>query len=402
MWGTKKWIKVVICLTLASVLTGGVCLAEVGVTKNEIKIGGILDQSGPIAAMGKGCIDGANLYFRYINDKGGIHGRKITYIAEDDGFQPPRAVQACKKLITRDKVFSFFMVLGSAQINAMYPILESQKIPLVYTATQSQEMAVPPREYLFLADTTYTEQGKLGVEWLVEDKKAKNPRIACIYQDDTPGHDWLNGVEIACKHYGIHMIKLPYKRGTVDFSSQVAKCKDAGITHLLQFTMIREPAIIFKEAQRLEYKPTVICAHPAMHPGVLKLAGDSVNHLSGLYLTSFMLDPVTETSATLEQFREHCAKDQTVNPNNTYALYGYQAAMTLVEGLDRAGKDLTRPGLIKALETFEGYDNGIIPPITWGPNLRGGSGAAVKIFEAKDSRWVSITKGWRASKIKGN
>lgn len=390
-------LGLVACLCL--VLSGGPAWAESGVSADKILVGGIADLSGPAAAMGKGIVDGAKLYFRSVNENGGVHGRKIEYMAEDDGFQSPRAVQACKKLITREDVFCFFMVMGSAQINAMYPLLEAKGIPLVVAATQSQEMAVPPRKYLFLADVTYTEQGKLAVEWLVEDKGAKNAKLACIYQDDTPGHDWLNGVTIGAKHYGLDLVKLPYKRGDVDFSSQVAKCKEAGVTHILQFTMIREPGIIFKEAQRLQYKPTVVCAHPAMHPGVLKLAGDSVQNLSGLYLTSFMLDPATETSDSLEAFRALCAKYKTVDPRNTYALYGYQAAMVLVEGFKRAGKNLTRDGLVKALESFAGYDNGIIPPITWSAASRGGKHAAVKIFQADAGRWVSITKGWRASKI---
>lgn len=397
--GSSKILGTFVMVLLSLVvLTGSPCWAEVGVGKDEIRIGYIGDLSGPVAAMGKGIMDGARTYFQYINDQGGIYGRKIEFICEDDQFQSPRAIQACKKLITREKVFCLFMVMGSTQINAMYPLLEAQGIPLVAGATQSQGLVVPPRKYLFLADTTYTEQGKLAVKWLVENQGVKNPKIACIYQDDEPGHDWLNGVQIGCKSYGFDLLKLRYKRGAVDFSSQVAKCKDAGITHILQWTLIRAPAIIFKEAQRLQYKPTVICAHPALHPNVLKLAGDSVNHLNGLYLATFMLDPATETSPALEKFKELCAKYKFANARNTYALYGFSSAMILVEGLKRAGKDLTREGLVKALETFNEYSTGIIAPFTWGPDLRGGSGAAVKIFEAKNGKWISITEDWFTSK----
>jgi len=398
MRGSKILGTLVMVLLFTLVLTGQTCWAEGGVTKDQIKIGYIGDLSGPIAAMGKGMMNGAKTYFQYINDDGGIHGRKIEFLCEDDQYQSPRAVLACKKLITRENVFCLFNILGSAQINAMYPLLEAHGIPLVAPATQSQSMAVPPRKYLFLADTTFTEQGKIGLEWLIEKQGVKNPKIACIYEDDEPGHDWLNGVSIGCKKHGFDLLKLPYKRGAIDFSSHVAKCKDAGITHIFQLTMIREPAMIFKEAQRIQYKPTIVCAHPARHPGVLKLAGDSVKHLKGLYLTSFMLDPFTETSPALEKFKALCSKYKITKPNNTYAIYGYSAAMILVEGLKRAGKNLTREGLIKALETFKGYDNGIIAPFTWGPNMRGGASAAVKIFKASDGKWISISKGWYSSK----
>ncbi|MCD6569850.1 MAG: ABC transporter substrate-binding protein [Deltaproteobacteria bacterium] len=397
MGNTKVWKSVVMALALLFVFTT-VGWAEVGVSKKEIKIGGIVDLSGPIAFMGKGVSDGAKLYFKYINDKGGIYGRKITYILEDDGYQSPRSVQACKKLVTKDKVFCIFMVLGSAQCNAMYPFLESRGIPLLLPGTQNRDMGVPPRKYLFLADPHYTTQGKLAVEYIVEDMGIKDPKIACIYQDDTPGHDWRRGVRIGCKHYGLKPLELPYKRGSVDFSSQVAKCKDAGITHILMWTLVREPAIIMKEAQRLQYKATYTTSTASMVKKVIDLGGDAIDYTNGFYCTGMVYDAYTETTPRIIEFKENMAKYKMCDIDNFYNLYGYQAAVTLVEGLKRAGKKLTREGLIKALETFRNFDNGILSPITWGPNRRAG-GSAVRMYKVKNGRWTPIGD-WRFSKIK--
>ena len=372
--------------------------AEDGVSNTEIKIGTTTDLSGPIAFMGKGVTDGAKLYFQYINDQGGIYGRKITFLMEDDGYQPPRAVQGAKKLITRDKVFCMFMILGSAQVNAMYPLMEADGIPIVAPATQNQDMAVPPRKYLFLADTHYTAQGKLVLEYIVGTMGEKKPKIACIYQDDTPGHDWRHGVNVGAKYYGLEVLDLPYKRGTVDFSSQMAKCKEAGITHCLVWALVREPAIMMKEAQRLQYKPTYFYANPSVNKKVLELAGDALTYNNKVYAANMMIDPYREKTPAIQLFEKNCAKYKTATIENSYNVYGYQAAITLVEGLKRAGKDLTRAGLIKALESFNKYDNGIMAPITWGPNLRAG-GHSVKIFQAKEGDWHAITPGWHYSKI---
>lgn len=373
--------------------------AEVGVTDKEIKIGGILDLSGPIAFMGKSVSDGSKLYFKYINDKGGVHGRQINYLVEDDGYKAPRAIQAVKKLITKDKVFCLFSVLGSAQCNAMYPILESQGIPLVLPATQNQEMGVPPRKYLFLADPTYTLQGKVAVEYVVEDLGVKKPKIACMFQDDTPGHDWRNGVRTGTKHFGLDVLELPYKRGTVDFSSQIAKCKDAGVTHLLIWALIREPGIMMKEAQRLNYKPTFIFSTPSISQKVLQLAGDTLDFNGEIYGTSIWVDALREETPTVKLIKECIAKYGMGDINDTLFIYGFQSAITLVEGLDRTGKDLTREGLIKAFESFKGFDNGIFPPITWGTDRRAGSNS-VKIFKVQGREWQSIMEGWRFTKIK--
>ncbi|MFH1139786.1 MAG: ABC transporter substrate-binding protein [Pseudomonadota bacterium] len=394
-----KLVKAFI-LSLALVLTVslGICRAEVGVTDDEIKVGGIMDLSGPIAFLGQGVREGAMLYFKYINDQGGVFGRKINYLTEDDGYQSPRAVQACKKLVERDQVFCLFGVVGSAQVYAMYPFLEARGVPVITPATQNRDMAVPPKKYLFLADTTYTAQGKLAVEWLVEDKGIKAPKIAVLYQDDAPGHDWRRGVQIACKHFNLEPLDLPYKRGAVDFSSQIAKCKDSGITHILMWTLVREPAIVLGEAKRLEYKPTVITANPSISAKVLELAGDAVDYVDGFYATNIMFDPDTEPTPAYEGFKANIAKFNMGNADDYYCVYGYQAASTFVEGLKRAGKDLTREGLIKALETFDNFDNGMLAPITWGPDRRGG-GNSVKIFQAQGGKWRTIMKDWRVSKI---
>jgi len=371
MKSTKVWKSVTVTLALLLVFAG-VGWAEVGVSEKEVKIGGIVDLSGPIAFMGKGVSDGAKLYFKHINDQGGIYGRKIKYILEDDGYSSPRAVQACKKLVVRDKVFCIFHVLGSAQCNAMYPFLESKGIPLLIPATQNRDMGVPPRKYLFLADTHYTTMGKLAVEYIVDDMGIKDPKIACIYQDDTPGHDWRNGTRIGCKYYGLDLLEFPYKRGTVDFSPQIAKCKDAGITHILSWTLIREPAILMKEAQRLQYKATYFTSLASMAKKVIDLAGDAVDYSNGFYCTGTVYDAYTETTPRITEFKNNMAKYKMCDIDNFYNYYGYQAAVTLVEGLKRAGKNLTREGMIKALETFKGFENGILAPITVGAQQEGG------------------------------
>ena len=337
MKGGKAVKTIIFALILVLATALGAANAEVGVTDDEIKVGGIMDLSGPIAFLGKGVRDGAMIYFNYINDNGGVHGRKINYLTEDDGYQSPRAVQACKKLVTRDKVFCLFGVVGSAQVYAMYPFLEARGVPIITPATQNRDMAVPPKKYLFLADTTYTAQGKLAVEWIVDDRGEKNPKIAVLYQDDAPGHDWKHGVAIGCKHYGLEFLDLPYKRGSVDFSSQIAKCKESGITHILMWTLVREPAMVLGECKRLEYKPTVITANPSISVKVLQLAGDTAFYVNGFYATNIMFDPLAEKSASYDLFREKQKEYGIGDPEDYYCVYGCQAAMTFVEGLKRAG-----------------------------------------------------------------
>jgi branched-chain amino acid transport system substrate-binding protein len=156
--------------------------------------------------MGKGVSGGADTYFKMINDQGGVHGRKIVYLVEDDGYSPPKAVAAAKKLVEGDQVFSIFMVLGSAQSLAMYPTLERAGVPLIQPATQASTIAYPPTKYLFHADPNYIVQAKIGMDYAVKELKMEKPKVAVVYQDDEPGQDWLKGVKEACAHYKLEVV----------------------------------------------------------------------------------------------------------------------------------------------------------------------------------------------------
>ena len=368
--------------------------SDPGVTDKEIKIGGVVDLSGPIAFMGKGVSGGARTYFQYINDQGGIHGRKIKYLVEDDGYSPPKAVAAAKKLIDRDKVFCMFLVLGSAQSLAMYPLLERAGVPLVQPATQNSHIANPPKKYLFLADPNYVTQAKLGIEYALNELKMKKPKVGMVYQDDEPGHDYRDGVKETCKHYKLDLVAdVPYKRGTADFSSHVAKLKDSGAELIMMWTLVREPAGLLKQAAKVEYKPVWITAGPSTADIVLKLAGDAAFSGKGFYgtLLTYEQRPDYPPAAELYKVWPKYNKDSTPG---FYDWYGWGSAKILVEGLKRAGKDLTREGLIKALETFKDYETGVFGPITWTPKKRYGNQQCVIVAPKKkadgSATWAQV------------
>jgi branched-chain amino acid transport system substrate-binding protein len=378
-------------------ITGGMAKAEDGVTNDEIRIGTTLDLSGPIAFMGISVRDGAMMYFKYINDQGGIHGRKVKLLAEDDGFQSPRTVQAAKKLVTKDGIFCMTMSLGSANVFAMLPILEENKIPLLPAGTANEALAVPPRKYVFLTDTGYTIQGILAVKYMMTTLKAKNPKVAIIYQEDVTGQQWFGGVKAGCDKYGIKdVLELSFKRGAIDFGSQISKCKQAGITHIFTHTNVREPAAIMKEAQRIQYKAVYITDNASQGPKVLELIGDdALAYTNGYYAMGIINDFNTENTKGYQLYKQECKKANLppVEIENTMRIWSFQAAMTLCEVLQRAGKDLTREGFIKAAETMKNYDNGIEVPTTWSPDRRDG-GRSVKIYKAeKGNLWVPKT-GW--------
>ena len=285
-------------------------------------------------------------------------------------------------------------VLGAASTEAMYPLLVEHNVPMFIPATQNDLLTTPPRKLLFLRDTGYTIQAAISVRYLVETMGVKNPKPAIIYQEDITGVQYRNGVKKAFAKYGITDIpEFSYKRGAIDFGSQMAKCKELGITHVFCYTVVREPAMILKEAERIQYKATYFTSNASVYPKTLELAGSAVDYSNGYYGIGLMGD----LDSPGEKLLQECIKKYGISPKADPELHrmAFAAMMTLHEVLNRAGKNLTREGFIKAAETLTNYDTGLCVPVTWRPDRRDG-GRSGRLYKAEKGRWVRLT-GWISS-----
>lgn len=363
--------------------------ADEGITKDEVVIGMITDLSGPIAFLGQNFRDGALMYFRYINEKGGINGRKIKLICEDDGFQTPRTVLAAKKLITKDKVFNTFLITGAGNIMACLPLLKQYKIPLLPTGSSDPGLSLEP--YCFVTDPAYPVQSKVVLKYVMETLKSKNAKFGILYSDDLTGQQVKDGYKEQLAKYGIKNVpEQSYKRGATDFSSQMAKLKDAGVTHICGHANAREPALMFKEAQRIQYKPLYMFNGCAGAQKVLELAGDSVNYTNGVYMATPQRDLTKADSWSIKIYKELMKSDKTATLDNPMHHFGFYSAIIYSEALKRAGKNPTREGLMKAAETLKDFDHGMSAHVTWNSKWHGGSPMSI-VFKAENGVYVPKT-----------
>ncbi|MBT4063991.1 MAG: ABC transporter substrate-binding protein, partial [Candidatus Marinimicrobia bacterium] len=179
-----------------------------GVTDTEIIIGNIQDLSGPMKELGAVLPSGSNVYFRYINEAGGVHGRKIKMLVEDHQYNPQKAVVAAKKLIEKDQVFCLYQVIGTSPCEALRPILAETGTPLIAPATQSgtmSDMTRPAGNLIFHTDTGYDKQTVILVDYILKDNA--NAKIGIIYQDDDYGENVLKGASEAEASQGISIQK---------------------------------------------------------------------------------------------------------------------------------------------------------------------------------------------------
>lgn len=359
-----------------------------GVTDNQILVGMITDLTGPAAFLGQEISAGAQLYLKHVNSLGGVHGRKIRLIVEDDGYKPPRSVAAFRKLVDRDRVFCFTLNLGSSCNLAVFPLIKRERIPLVYPACFNTAMHTPPKRYVFAPDPDYAAQSWIMVKYIVEAEKAPSPRLAVVYQDDDFGRDGLRGLRDAAAHYGLPVVaEESHKRGAVDFSTQVLNLRQANPTHVILWTLVREAATVLKEAHRLGWHPCFIGGNPAADDKIIELAGDAAANFMAIGFFDLWENPPGDALKLYRRLEPESGSDRASRPFRAWA---FGSAQILVEALLRAGRNLTREKLVEALESFRGWNGNLGVPVTYGPNLWGGKHTAVILTRADIARGILV------------
>ena len=366
-------------LLLAVTLSALPAAAQPGVSDTEIVIGSSNSFSGPLAFTGEQITKfGVDLYFRVVNDAGGIHGRKVRTVYYDDGYRPQDAVANTKKLVEQDKIFAVIIPQGSPPVMATLAYLEENKVPLLFPYQSSPETR--GKRYVFQGMTVSDRSSKMMIDYLAGQRKLK--KFAALYQDDEYGKSFLTAFEKDLARFGLKLVAAEsVKRGVTDVSAQVAKLQAAKpeVTFLV---LVPGPgAQALKERQKIGWTDTLmVSTGPLTDERYLSLAAEAAEGVEGL---SLWPDPLTSDLPGVKLYREHMQRYFPKNEPNRYSIAGYFAGMLFAEGAKRAGRNLTRESLIASLESVKGFESGILPPITIGPDHE----------TQKQGFWVRVEKG---------
>ena len=359
-----------------------------GVTDTEILIGNVQDLSGPMKELGAVIPSGSNMYFQYINDQGGVHGRSIKMLIEDHQYNPQKAVAATKKLVEKDQVFCLYQIIGTSPCEAIRPILSETGTPLIAPATNSGTMSDLSREagdLIFHTDTGYDRQAEILVGYILNQNS--DAKIGLVYQDDDYGENVLEGIARAESEHEITVQKESYQRGAIDFKGQTMNLLKGGCTDVIIAGIIREPVTVMKTAEAMNYKPNFFGTGPTVDARVGKLAGSAGEGFTATYWANMWNSDAPGPIL----YRELCEKYDIPEPYiGLYHYYGFATAQLLVEGLERAGRNPTRKSLVRGLETFKNWDVGSFPPITYNRNDHAGVDK-VQLVQMQNGEQVVIT-----------
>ena len=378
--------------TLAlAVLALGPALASAqqqGVTKTEILIGTIQDMSGPLAGYGKQAKAGMQLRIDELNEQqGSVHGRKLRLIAEDDGYDPKKAVLAAQKLVNQDKVFIVAGHLGTAQNMAAMPVQFEKNIVNFFPITAAREMYEPLNRLKYSFAATYYDQIRIALPKLV---KEKNVRKACvIYQDDDFGQEVLKGGEAGLKAAGMEYAeKTSSKRGATDFSSQVARMKAGGCELVVLGTIIRETIGTVAESRKTGFNPVFLGSSALYSDLIHKLGGKAMD---GLYGTMTVQHPYLDEASQPLRFWANKYKTKFNEDPTVFSVYGYSIVDAFIQAAQKAGPNLTTDSFVKAMDsmTFEPDMFGA-PKSTYTATKRLGNDLS-RVSQIVDGKWKVVS-----------
>ncbi len=363
-----------------------------GVTADTIKIGSYGPLSGPAAAWGV-LLHAMNAYFAHINEKGGIHGRKIEFIYRDDQYNPAKTPAVARELVEKEDVFCIVGGIGTANGRAVADFLETKGVPYITPASGDQFWSEGGKKNIWTAFPKYLTEGAILGNYAGEKLEAK--KVTVLYQDDDFGKQGLEGVKKGLGDKGKVVAEISVQPTDTELGGQVSKIVEAGADVLVLYCGIKQAVAAVKMLEAQKKKPKILTSFVLGDPMMFKLAGDAWNGT----ISSMATKLPTADDPSINQYREvlkkHGGGKLTVG---NFTLAGMVFATPVTQALELAGKDLTRDKFIAALNKFDEWPgpgphwegDGFGPTITWNDKQRLASN---KIFlaEAKDGKWEKLT-----------
>ncbi|MFH2011081.1 MAG: ABC transporter substrate-binding protein [Pseudomonadota bacterium] len=336
-----------------------------GITDDMIKLGFINSITGMGAANVVPVLDGIRNYTRYINDNGGIHGRKIKLIAEDDRLTVPGSVAAFKKLVYKDGIFT---LIGPAS-GGPYALKDQfikEKLP-TFAMAASEDMTKPYTRYIFIPLDTYENQIGIILDYILETTKIKNPKIVNAVIDTGAKSSIIRGFDRWTKHFGINYTNLLIPLNVIDTTAEMLTLKKEGADYIIVTHVIPAAALILKDSKRFGLNVKVYGTCTLTSEDVLKIAGPVTNFYGIHSVSSWYDDTPGVADMRKITLKYHPGTEKSVRPKN-YTI-GWVIMKILSEGLKRTDKDLDNEKFIDAMETLNNFDTqGLSGPITYTSN----------------------------------
>jgi branched-chain amino acid transport system substrate-binding protein len=319
---------------------------EAGIADKEIAIGQIIALTGPLADITPDIVNGAQAWFNVVNEKGGVNGRKVRLVTVDDGYVPANTVKAAHQLIDEDRVFALLNVTGTGNVAAIMPLLDQEKppMPLFGPITGADQLRDPAMTNLFHIRASYGDE----VEKIVQHLSTLGiQRISVVYLDNGLGKSGLAGVQKAMDKRSMKIYSsASVQQDASDVDKAVTALHDSRPEVIIMITTGKATVDFIKKYNAQSkgmrfYSLSVMGTQATLRA----LGADGV----GVVVTSVVPFPWSQSIPAAKEYRVAMQKSGFTN----LSFIGFEAflnAKAMTEGMRRAGRDLTRPRFVAALE----------------------------------------------------
>ena len=363
-----------------------------GANDKEIKVGNTNPYSGPASAYGQ-IGKAIAAYFKMVNDRGGINGRKVNFVSYDDGYSPPKTVEMARKLVEQDQVLFLFQTLGTPSNTAIHKYMNGKKVPQLFVATGASKWNDPKNfPWTMGWQPNYHTEGMIYAKHILQTKP--DAKIGVLYQNDDYGKDYLKGLEDGLGPKAASMIvsKVSYEVTDPTVDSQIVQLQASGANVFFQATTPKFAAQAIRKVYDIGWKPVQYLNNVSISIGsVLKPAGveKAVGIITAGYLKEHS-DPRWANDAGMNKWREFMKKYMPdANLDDSFNTYGYGVAQTLEQALKQCGDNLTRENVMRQAASLKNLQvDTALPGVTISTSAKDFAPIeAVQLQKFNGSRW---------------
>ncbi len=329
-----------------------------------IKLGNLVDLTGPTSDQGKDIAQGRIDATEYFNARGGVNGKKLELISVEYGFQPPRAVAAYKKFVDQDKVL-LVLGYGTPDTEALRPFITKDKMPYL-SGSYSGHLTDPKNTpYNFPGGIDYTSQIRIFLNYVKEGwtDTSRKPKVAFIFADNAYGRAPIDAGRKYAAEIGVDLVDEEIIPTVLtDATSQLLTMKQKDPDFVYVNTNTQWVPVVLKDSYKLGLKTKYVINNYGLDERTPKLAGDAAEGVIGIQDVAYWGDNVPGMKILMDWHQKHHPNDT----HNSPYMRGWLWTIIAAEGIKRAGNNLTGEAVKRAMETLKDFDTwGITPPFTY-------------------------------------
>lgn len=354
-----------------------------GISADAIKLGTFTPLSGPVAGPGQGAVEGQQFVFDRVNAEGGVQGRQIEFVALDDEYNPAIAQQQARRLVERDAVFAISGSVGTPNFVAVLPYIDEVGIPAIGPyAPAAGKVGSIDNPHVYMIWPSFVDEFSVLVDHIVGTEGATS--IAMLMQTGDVGDDALAGTERALEKHGLELAGVVNTEATTtDYSSIAQELKNIGADWVITIVQPTGTGQAMEAMRKIGYTPTFASQSDLTDEGWVAAFGDVAE---GTF-TATKVAPLSTDDPIIQKFVTDFESATGKAPTMWNAV-GYAQALVTVEALASAPA-LTRDCLEWSLQQMDGFVTGVIPPVSFGPEIRQGT-SAVGLARIENGQVISV------------